>query len=223
MMLGLGASFFFVEAGFMVNAYATFFFLRVARERIAELFDHKVPVGELAASKKANSKYKVSVEGEKLQIDLGKGTYTVVDKPDHPNGRVEMPGGKQWTLVNPDGTRVDFHFPHAHVHVMRRIDDRCPGSGPAIGERVWYVYAQAPPNGSLLQYEQAEDLQYALQDPTFKADVVYYYEHCVKNALESIFEIFTAQPAKLFEDLLRCARNKRAGQREIGAFFAVKA
>ena len=99
----------------------------------------------------------------------------------------------------------------------RRIDERCPGSAPQIGERVWYVYGEV--QNAVLQYEKAEDLGFATETDGFRADVVYYYEHSVRNALESIFEIFNANPAVLFEDLLRNARNKRNRQSEISSFF----
>lgn len=201
----------------------------LARERIRRLFAHEVPLDELAASKKLNARYRVTVDKRKYEVHVGTATFKGLDDVKI-SGTVDMPAGKLWTLrgAGPSvgggrggGRDVVFPFPHAHVHVMRRIEERCPGSAPAIGDRVWYVYvARSPADGpATLQYEQAEDLHHAV-DVRAKADVVYYYEHSVKNALESIFEIFTDKPASLFQDLLRVARNKRKGQREIGQFFS---
>jgi len=188
----------------------------VAREHLKNLFQHRVPLCDLSASKKLNSKYKVSVGGNKYHIHIGKATYHSVDNASI-KGDVDMPAGKPWTLHLVNGRQAQFDFPQAHVHVMRRIDERCPGSAPQIGERVWYVYGEV--QNAVLQYEKAEDLGFATETDGFRADVVYYYEHSVRNALESIFEIFNANPAVLFEDLLRNARNKRNRQSEISSFF----
>lgn len=193
--------------------YSHYQAMSVARTHLTELFNHRVPLNELSASKKSNPRYKVTVDGQKYVIHVGKGQYTNVD--DGSKGAVTMPAGKPWTLHLQNDK--EFNFAQAHIHVMRKIDERCPGSAPAIGERVWYVYGQAKEPG--LQYEQAEDLQFALDTPGFKADVVYYYEHSVKNALESIFEIFTSTPGSFFEDLLRGARNKRNRQKDMESFF----
>jgi hypothetical protein len=107
-----------------------------------------------------------------------------------------------------------------HVTVVRKIEARLPGSQPQAGDRVPYVFLELgdpKANSSLM----AEDPAYAEKN-NLPINYLYYLEHGLITPLSTILEAFvTRGNAKdiLFKDLIRDYKVKRAGNRQITAFF----
>ena len=61
-----------------------------------------------------------------------------------------------------------------HVHVMHRVNERRPGGGPKVGDRVPYVFIKN--EKAKLQIEQAEDPDY-VKENAVPIDMLYYFNH----------------------------------------------
>lgn len=194
---------------------------RIAREFVDDLLNHRVPLDQLIISKKINSSYKTQatwIDGSKAQVAITPHGVWQTVAPPHQSGKSTVVPGKKWNLLNNGGNIIGtVTLTHPHVHVMQRIDNRCPGGGPSIGDRVKYVFVQN--RSAILQIERAEDVEWA-QHKNMAVDSLYYFEHCLLKPLESIFCIYYQDPYKtLFRDYHMKALNKYNKQPSIGSYF----
>jgi DNA polymerase elongation subunit (family B) len=83
-------------------------------------------------------------------------------------------------------------LPQPHVHVMHKIEQRTPGAGPRIGDRVRYVFVDNKDTVSDLQIARAEDPVWA-QENGLRPDACYYFEHSVKPPLEAVLALFATK------------------------------
>jgi DNA polymerase delta subunit 1 len=124
----------------------------------------------------------------------------------------------------------------AHVVLARRMNDREPGSAPAVGERMPYVYIEAP--DAKLQGDRVEHPDYV---GTKKIDVMFYITNQLTKPLTQLFEVLidhvpgaraklTSDPKLIkkevhravFEPAVNDATKARAGLQSITSFFARK-
>ena len=192
----------------------------IARTSTENLFENRVDISKLIMSKKVASSYKTQAtwrDGTKSQVVITPhGEWTCEDKGTR--GESKVVPGKPWELTCESEPRGTATLTHPHVHVMHLIDQRCPGSGPCIGERVKYVFVEN--RRAKLQIERARDPEWVAENKTEKLDSLYYFEHCLRKPIESIFCIVYDDPYKvLFADLHRRALNVYGKQTSIKSFF----
>ena len=85
-----------------------------------------------------------------------------------------------------------------HLTVAMKQETREKGYGPKSGDRVPYIFLDTG-NRKHLQFEKAEDPQYAIEN-NLKIDAEYYLDHGLRSPLESLFEVFMDNPKDLFSN-----------------------
>lgn len=116
---------------------------------------------------------------------------------------------------------------HPHVQVVKKMQERAPGSEPRSGDRVPFVYVQQPYGAkNMLSCHQAEDPIYA-KEHKLKIDVVYYKEHALMNPIISLFELLMSDPrARIFgsrdiQTATNEVQNLAKKQRSIRSFMSL--
>ena len=121
----------------------------------------------------------------------------------------------------------------AHVVLARRMNEREPGSAPSVGERMPYVYVEAP--SAKLQGDRVEHPDYVGNK---KVDVMFYITNQLTKPLTQLFEVLIdhvpgaratlrsdAKTIKrevhraVFEPAVNDAKKVRAGLQSITSFF----
>ena len=74
---------------------------------------------------------------------------------------------------------------HPHVRVARLIEERNPGSGPQVGDRVSYVWVEVDDLKSR-GFERAEDPGFVERSPDVQPDYLQYYEKQMLNQLKEL-------------------------------------
>lgn len=74
---------------------------------------------------------------------------------------------------------------HPHVRVARLMEERKPGSGPQVGDRVKYVWVEVGDRKSR-GFERADDPVHVLAHPEAKPDYLQYFEKQMLKQLQEL-------------------------------------
>lgn len=195
---------------------------REGESAVKRLFEGDLKIEDLVMSKKMSSSYVVNAEktdGEKVKVRVTPhGKWKAEETGE--SGACEIVPGKAWKMTDADGApfgRLTLAQPH--VHVMHKMEERAKNSGPRIGDRVRYVFVASKEGDDLLQIARAEDPAYAAER-NLSPDAVYYFEHALRNPLETVLEVFVDCPyvALGWRTEHVDAVNKNRGQRGLASF-----
>lgn len=118
----------------------------------------------------------------------------------------------QFILSKSLKTMEDYSNPErmAHVNVVRKMAQRNPGSEPQPGSRVPYVILYTNDRNAKTCVK-AEDPKYA-QEHKLQLDLTYYMEHCIRNPLESYYQIFDPEISVTLDSMKIRLENQMCGQ-----------
>jgi DNA polymerase elongation subunit (family B) len=198
---------------------------KAAVEKVRELLFGRVKASELSLSKKINSKYTAYIEPTSGEAKI-KVRITPHGKWEASEGSLrgycKVVAGTRWDVFK-EGQLKPFGkltLSQPHVHVMHRVNERRPGGGPKVGDRVPYVFIKN--EKAKLQIEQAEDPDY-VEENAVPIDTLYYFNHGLRNALAHILDVIEPQSYnRLMQAIHLKAQNVRKGQKEITQFFVKK-
>ena len=107
-----------------------------------------------------------------------------------------------------------------HIAVVKKMEQRNPGSAPQIGDRVPFVLIETK-NLKAKTFEKAEDPNY-VEENDLKVDRLYYVEHQVVNSICNLLELVIENPQSLFTNYLRQLKLQRTNQSTILEFLKRK-
>ena len=100
-----------------------------------------------------------------------------------------------------------------HLAVVRKMQQRAPGSEPKSGDRVQFAMVEhSDPKAKA--FEHSEDVNYIRQHG-LKVDRIFYLEHQIIRPVAQLFHFFKKDPAQMFDGVLHALRRQRAGQRTL--------
>lgn len=190
------------------------------QEAVKKLFAGELEIRDLVMSKKMSSSYAVKAEktdGQKVKVRVTPhGKWTAEETGE--KGTCEVVPGDSWRMRDVDGNVFgSLTLAQPHIHVMHKMEARAKNSGPRVGDRVRYVFVQT--KGNKLQIARAEDPFFATECG-LSPDAVYYFEHALRNPLETVLETFVDSPYDALGWRLRHvdAMNKSRGQKGLAEF-----
>jgi len=196
------------------------------RQAVTALFAGKVPFADLVTSKKVSSRYRIvstTTTGEKVKVECTPhGKWKALDGS--AEGYCVVVPGESWVMKSIDeSTYGSLTLTHPHVHVMHRMEQRTPGAGPRVGDRIKYVYLQpsrADIDADTLQIGRADDPVWA-EENNKALDALFYFEHSVRSPLEAVLEVFVTSPyaALGWQSAQSEAMNKARGQSSLASTF----
>jgi len=203
--------------------------IELGRGSVRSLFTGEVPFGHFVTSRKVAARYKVTstrLNGTKFKVSVTpQGKWKSQEGLEE--GTCEIVPGAAWKMLSADGNPFGtLCLTAPHVHVMHKIDQRMPGSGPRVGDRVAFVYLQpskADVDADTLQIARAEDPVFAAENK-LQLDSVFYFEHNVRSPLEAVLEVFMKSPyASLgWQQEHAEAMNRVRGQSSLSSVFGFR-
>ena len=169
----------------------------VGKDAVKKLFSGEVKFEELIMSKKLSSTYTVNAEkvnGEKVKVKVTPhGKWKIEETGE--TGTCDIEPGEPWQMrITADGAVFGkLTLAQPHVHVMHKMEKRAQNSGPRVGDRVRYVFISGKKLVDKLQICRSEDPEFAAEQG-LSPDTVYYFEHALRNPLETVLEVFTSSP-----------------------------
>jgi DNA polymerase delta subunit 1 len=98
-----------------------------------------------------------------------------------------------------------------HINVVQKMAKRNPGSEPLPGNRVPFVIVNTK-SVKDKAFQKSEDPVFA-QENGLRLDLLYYFEHYVKNPVLSVFELIDPDLEIYFARLIIQMQNQQRGQR----------
>jgi hypothetical protein len=92
----------------------------------------------------------------------------------------------------------------AHKVLADRMTIRDPGTAPAAGDRIGYVYVKPPP-GQIAAKKQGDRIEtpaYVKSTPGVELDAVYYIDHQIKVPVSQMFGLLLEQMPEYKRDML---------------------
>ena len=177
---------------------------QIAKDAAKRLLNYEIPIMDLVVSKSLK------------KIDFFYEEHKSEYKKKHP--------GQKWEKTICCGEEMPFCRESAyanqnqpHLTVAMKKEMREKGYGPKSGDRVPYIFLDTG-NRKHLQYEKAEDPQYAI-DNNLKIDAEYYLDHGLRSPLESLFEVFLPDPRVVFTDARGEFMKRKNKQKDIFEFL----
>ena len=107
-----------------------------------------------------------------------------------------------------------------HLAVVRKMQQRNPGSEPQVGDRVPFVLIETS-NLKAKTFEKAEDIKY-VEEKGLKIDRLYYTEHQIVNPICSLLYLCISDCKSLFTPYIRQLTHQRTKQSTIFSFLSKK-
>jgi DNA polymerase elongation subunit (family B) len=172
----------------------------IARKSIADLVNGDIPIKKLIVSKSLRGNY--AFDKKANCTDCGKTWYIL--NGTKKNYAIENLGswlGNQHDCPSckepKEFVQMKANIPH--VALARTMKERDPFNCPDIGDRVPYVFLCG--DKKQRQFEKVEDPKYTI-DNNLPIDYVYYFEHQLQSAIETIFDPLMDSPCDIWDGLL---------------------
>lgn len=107
-----------------------------------------------------------------------------------------------------------------HLKVVRKMQQRNPGSEPQVGDRVPFILVETA-DMKAKACDKAEDPKY-IEENKLKVDRLYYVEHQIIKPICGLLDFVVDDAAKLFDSHLRTLKLQRNKQNTIFSFLKRK-